>query len=401
MKAISLLLIITLLCGSYQAMAQKKTPGKKVEVTESEEDSEESYEEENSDSEEAEEEAEEVEEEASTPKEQTLSLFSKYDFVAGDKVVFFEDFSQDAVGDFPALWNTNASGEVCITGEFPGKWLKMNADGMFFLEKGFNFPKNFTLEFDVLPMQEESGDIGRIILALFSPSEGDLYNSGGVPGDAGIEIAMGSYFSYRAYDENKDLQNDVWNKKMPKNEVSHVSIWVQNSRLRLYALGFKLLDIPQALTKGFDYKQIRFCTDEIEATKFLISNIRVAEAGTDQRSKFLTDGKLISYGILFDVNSDKVKPESYGALKEMADILKENPSVRVKVVGHTDSDGNDATNLDLSKRRANSVKSELCKVFSVDSSRIETDGKGETEPIENNNTPLGKSKNRRVEFLKL
>ena len=188
---------------------------------------------------------------------------------------------------------------------------------------------------------------------------------------------------------------------MPKNEVSHVSIWVQNSRLRLYALGSKLLDIPQALTKGFDYKQIRFCTDEIEATKFLISNIRVAEAGTDQRSKFLTDGKLISYGILFDVNSDKVKPESYGALKEMADILKENPSVRVKVVGHTDSDGNDATNLDLSKRRANSVKSELCKVFSVDSSRIETDGKGETEPIENNNTPLGKSKNRRVEFLKL
>jgi outer membrane protein OmpA-like peptidoglycan-associated protein len=238
-------------------------------------------------------------------------------------------------------------------------------------------------------------------LAIYSSREDEFYDMGGVPGNAGIEINMGSYFYYRSYDENKDLNNEVYDKGFKANKVYKVSIWVQNSRIRLYALGAKLLDVPQGLTKGFKYNQIRLNTADAGETSFLISNLRIAEAGSDQRSKFMTDGKLISYGILFDVNSDKVKPESYGALKEMADIMKENPDVRVKIVGHTDSDGDETKNLDLSKRRAASVKAELVKTFGIDTSRLETDGKGESEPIESNSTPMGKSKNRRVEFLKL
>jgi OmpA-OmpF porin, OOP family len=333
--------------------------------------------------------------------QEKLTSYSKYDFVSGDQVIFYDDFSQDAVGDFPALWYTDASGEVLTTNLFPGKWFKVNEEGSFLPEKAINFPLNFTIEFDVIPIHEEEGHLGRIQLAIYSPREEELYDLGGVPGNAGIEISMGGYFSFRSYDENKDLQNDVWEKTFKKNEVNHVSIWVQNSRLRLYALGSKILDIPQALTKGFPIRMIRFNTDESDVTRFLIGNLRIAEAGSDQRNKFLTDGKLISYGILFDVNSDKVKPESYGALKEMADILKENSTVKVKVVGHTDSDGDETKNLDLSKRRAASVKTELTRTFGIDASRIETDGKGESEPIESNSTPMGKSKNRRVEFLKM
>jgi len=119
------------------------------------------------------------------------------------------------------------------------------------------------------------------------------------------------------------------------------------------------------------------------------------------RSKLLTEGKLVTHGILFDVNSDKIKPESYGTLKEISNVLKENPDVRVKIVGHTDSDGSDAANLDLSKKRAASVKNSLSKNFGIDASRMETDGKGESEPIADNKTPEGKANNRRVEFIKL
>jgi outer membrane protein OmpA-like peptidoglycan-associated protein len=70
-------------------------------------------------------------------------------------------------------------------------------------------------------------------------------------------------------------------------------------------------------------------------------------------------------------------------------------------VGHTDADGNDAANLDLSKRRAASVKNELVKAFGIDGSRIETDGKGEAQPVAPNDTPSNKALNRRVEFIKL
>ena len=119
------------------------------------------------------------------------------------------------------------------------------------------------------------------------------------------------------------------------------------------------------------------------------------------RNKLLTDGKLVTHGILFDVNSDKIKPESYGTLREIAKVLSENADVKVKIVGHTDSDGADAANMDLSKRRAAAVKNALSDNFGIDASRMQSDGKGESEPSSPNTTAEGKANNRRVEFVKL
>ena len=114
----------------------------------------------------------------------------------------------------------------------------------------------------------------------------------------------------------------------------------------------------------------------------------------------LAEGKWVRHGILFDVNSDRIKPESYGTLKELAGVLTESGDVKVVIVGHTDSDGDDAANMDLSKRRAASVKSALVSEFKIDAGRLETDGKGESQPIDKNDTPAGKANNRRVEFIK-
>jgi outer membrane protein OmpA-like peptidoglycan-associated protein len=133
----------------------------------------------------------------------------------------------------------------------------------------------------------------------------------------------------------------------------------------------------------------------------MISNIKVAVGAPDMRSKLITEGKLISYGIYFDVNKDQVKPESYGTLKGIAAVLNENPGIRVKIVGHTDSDGNDKDNLDLSKRRGSAVKDELAKTFGIDASRLESDGMGEGAPVAPNDSPVNKALNRRVEFIKL
>ena len=121
----------------------------------------------------------------------------------------------------------------------------------------------------------------------------------------------------------------------------------------------------------------------------------------DTRSKLITEGKLVTYGITFDVNKAEVKPESFGTLKSIADVLKENESVKVKILGHTDSDGDDAKNLELSQRRAESVKSELASKFGIDASRMETERAGETTPVAPNDTPANKALNRRVELIKL
>ena len=115
----------------------------------------------------------------------------------------------------------------------------------------------------------------------------------------------------------------------------------------------------------------------------------------------MTEGSWSTTGILFDVNSDKIKSTSYGTLKEIATVLSENADVKVKIIGHTDADGDDTKNLELSKKRAASVKEALSKEFNIDDSRLQADGMGETKPVGDNKTLEGKAQNRRVEFVKL
>ena len=87
-----------------------------------------------------------------------------------------------------------------------------------------------------------------------------------------------------------------------------------------------------------------------------------------------------------------------GALLDISKILKEVTSP-VKIVGHTDADGDDASNLKLSEQRAETVKSILVSQFNIDENKLITEGRGETQPIADNKTAEGKAQNRRVEFI--
>lgn len=102
--------------------------------------------------------------------------------------------------------------------------------------------------------------------------------------------------------------------------------------------------------------------------------------------------------VFFETNSDVIKDESFDLLNEVAATIMAHPEIgRVEVAGHTDSDGSDAFNLDLSDRRAKSVRVYLEK-RGVDTARLQAHGYGETRPIDTNKTAAGKAKNRRVEF---
>jgi len=181
----------------------------------------------------------------------------------------------------------------------------------------------------------------------------------------------------------------------------HVAFWRQKERLRIYLNEEKTWDIPKAILPEAKLNALVFAIQNIAGWHYLVSNLRLAVGAPDTRKKILEQNKWVTHGILFDVNSATIKPESYGTLKEMANVLKEYADLKVKIVGHTDADGADAANLDLSKRRAASVKVALAKEFGIDESRMETDGKGEGEPIDKNDSAAGKANNRRVEFIKI
>jgi len=341
---------------------------------------------------------------AATEKPQPgLQSYTKYDFVPGDKVLFFEDFSQDAVGDFPALWTTNGSGEVRTLNNYPGNWLYMNSeDNVYNLMQDISLPDNFILEFDVVAAPKDEGYLHSSFYITLYQGEGEYLNDQLYPGRGGVHIECSDdHWNVQGYSEEADQMPEGRTEMAPLdvNNLNHVIIWVQKRRCRIYHKGQKALDLPTVLYQQVKYNRLRFSLWGQNGLPY-ITNIRFTSAAPDMRSKLLTEGKIVSYGIYFDVNSDKVKPESYGALNEIAKVLKENPDVKIQIVGHTDTDGADAANLDLSKRRAASVKTELNKNFGIEASRVETDGKGEGQPIAANDTPSNKALNRRVEFIK-
>lgn len=334
-------------------------------------------------------------------KSEKLTATSNYDFVAGDKVLLYEDFSQDAVGDFPALWTTNKSGEINTLSIAPGNWLNLNAtEGNWWLLKPIEFPKNFIVEFDVVPKKGAPRYAAAVtIYGENSYKEmSDPYN-----GSTGliINIAKTDWESHGIKAGNPKVTGSSTINPVEEEKVNHVIIWVQNRRVRIYHKGEKVLDMPTNLYEGSKFTRFGFMLYRGASSASYVSNIKITTASPDTRSKLLTEGKLVTYGIYFDVNKDVVKAESFGTMKSIADVLKENPDVRIKIVGHTDSDGDNAKNLDLSQRRAKSVMNELVKVFGIDASRMETDGMGETKPIAPNDTPSNKALNRRVEFVKL
>jgi len=112
------------------------------------------------------------------------------------------------------------------------------------------------------------------------------------------------------------------------------------------------------------------------------------------------EGILVKFdsGILFDTDKADLKAAAQTNLSNLATSLQNNPQTNILIVGHTDNTGTDAHNMDLSIRRAQSVKSYIA-AGNVASSRLTTTGKGEVEPIADNNTVDGRAQNRRVEIV--
>lgn len=129
-------------------------------------------------------------------------------------------------------------------------------------------------------------------------------------------------------------------------------------------------------------------------------SIRFAESIPDFSQTIMASGRYVSHGILFDTGSDVIKSDSASILQAIAHALEANPSLKLRIEGHTDSVGNAASNMDLSKRRAEAVKNVLVGQFKIDTARLASAGFGSTRPIDSNDTPQGRSENRRVEFVK-
>ncbi|MNL13700.1 Outer membrane porin F precursor [compost metagenome] len=350
--------------------------------------------------------------------QQNSDILRKFDFVQGDKILVIEDFSQDNVGDFPTKWSTNSGGEIVeLNGEH---WFNVGKNGVFMPQFINNLPDNFTFEFDLTSSANfnfYSNPLSFSIAELANPAKDYIkWKQFNRLGRSGIEVGVHpksvstsnskGTTNYQVYtngnygDKNKAMQNEFIS---DVKATVHVSIWRQRNRLRVYLNQEKVWDLPNVFVEGKKYNSILFQTGNFkkEEDKYYINNLRLAVGNPDTRNKLINEGKFVSSGILFDVNSANIKSESLGLIKSIAVILQENPAVKIKIIGHTDSDGDEKENLKLSKQRADALKTMLSRDFGIATSRMQTDGKGENQPALPNTSEINKANNRRVEFIKI
>ncbi|WP_400081189.1 OmpA family protein [Winogradskyella sp. R77965] len=338
-----------------------------------------------------------------------LEVYSKYDFVPGDKLIFYDDFSNDFIGDFPANWNTNGSGEVVTLNKVAGRWFQfMHGYSIYYIPNlPSDLPENYTIEFDLIALGiNKKTSIGANLEVRLE--DNNEFKTG--KDFAEIQIPFVQYtvsdFHVKNRINNKSSINNSIKADIRKAVLNkpHISIAVNSERLRVWVNEKKCVDIPKMIGINSPIKAIKFQLNSFKPEgkeSLFISNLKVAEGGEDLRRKLMNEGKISTNGILFDSGSANIQPQSLGIIRQISQVLMQDESIKLNIIGHTDSDGTNDANLKLSKDRAAAVKDVLISIYKISADRLTTDGKGETQPVNDNKTTDGKAQNRRVEFVKI
>lgn len=331
------------------------------------------------------------------------------DFVPGTTIIFQDDFTQDALADFPARWNSTGSGKVTSINGVNGRWLELADNTLVTPELKKPLPEDCTIEFDLILAAEEGKLTPYIQFGLSNSKDiikQDVYYS------EKFWVAIDSYNENNGYvlDYGVNLLDAIGNKRnflltAYINKVLHVSMSLNKTRLRVYLDETKIIDLPKIISPEMRNTFYINNYPKSSTTGLFFSNVRIATAETDARSllikQLMEEGRAVTNDILFDVNSDVIKKTSYEIVNQFGEALKTNPALKIKITGHTDSDGNAASNIELSKKRAAAVKQYIIANYAIADARMQTDGKGASQPVASNGSPEGKAKNRRVEFVKL
>ncbi|MDY7393967.1 OmpA family protein [Aureibaculum sp. 2210JD6-5] len=338
----------------------------------------------------------------------SMEVYSKFDFVPGDNLLFFDDFSKDYIGDFPSKWNTNGSGELVTINDSSDKWLELiSGYNIYYIPDVPKLPESYTIEFDILAdgIDNKTSSTARLTISLSDDNKFDHgynYVHATIPfGQYGaFPIRVKNYVNRSGGDINTDIQVDIRDEILNQ---PHISIAVNKQRYRLWVNEEKYVDVPRMIPQGNVLSALKFNLNNFKDGKerVFIRNVKVAEGGVDLRRKLIEEGKVSTNGILFDSGSANIKPQSYGIIRQISQVLLQESDMKLNIIGHTDADGSDEANKTLSKKRADAVKNALISVYNIDASRLQTEGKGESVPVGDNNTPDGKAQNRRVEFIKM
>jgi outer membrane protein OmpA-like peptidoglycan-associated protein len=317
-----------------------------------------------------------------------MTLYTKYDFVPGDRVIFYDDLADEEEGEFPFRWNLEKG--VFEIARMGGEYWILCTDDGYILPKTPQgpLPEKYTVE-----MEFYSAGPGFTLPYYYIQwidAKGKMignfeFNSGRA---TVLEI------------QGKTLANKTLDEHLAKGTHT-MRIMATTRSIKCYIDQVRVANVPRV--EGFapvGFK-VRMYPYRDEGNYCMIKSYRFAEGGKSMRDQLDESGKIVTHGILFDSGSSVIKGESFKTLKDIGRLLEDDPGLRLSIEGHTDSDGSEESNQTLSRDRAKAVCGYLSRTYGIAADRLEAKGWGESKPLDTNDTAEGKANNRRVELVKL
>ncbi|MCK4662028.1 MAG: OmpA family protein [Bacteroidales bacterium] len=275
--------------------------------------------------------------------------------------------------------------------------------------------KRLTYVEDIINKLKQTGPIGKLVQVGLLPEDNHLFETGNVSikiddpitgaGDGFaidfIQLLINPKGKYKCIGNIKGVVKDEEGNLLENVLVSanglKENLTESNGNFSLQAVPIGVLTVT-ASKSMFSSASINFelKKDENKIIELILKKKTLESE--DYLSKELKEKGFVNlYGIRFDSGKDIPKSESEATLNEVANFLRNNPNLKIEIIGHTDSDGDNKLNEDLSLRRAQSIINWL-KSKGVNISNLSASGLGESNPVANNKTESGKALNRRVEI---
>lgn len=311
------------------------------------------------------------------------SVWRNYDFVPGQTVWFASDFSGEPVGRFPARQLEFLRGNMQIVELHGSKVLEVSSSSVFRVHLPDVLPDDFTIEFNYKAASantEVDVHIGEL-KGVASKSDKHfvrVYHRAGIVYHGNMVSSLdGIRVSRQMLPVRIQVDGDP--------EAPDYSI--------VYVGSQRVAQVPNATFPRAELIEFRMSGNN--RRRSYISNIVVAVGLDSLYDSLMANGEFTTHGILFDVGSADLRPESTPTLEEILTALTGHPDLSLVIEGHTDATGDDDQNLELSGRRAQSVVRYL-RAKGIAENRLSARGRGETEPVADNDTPVGRQQNRRV-----
>jgi hypothetical protein len=237
-----------------------------------------------------------------------FKMYSKFDFVPGNKILLYDDFSLDNMGDFPSKWNTNGTGEIVTIDD--EKWFMLIGKSTYIPDVSKSLPEEYTVEFDMQTNGLDRNTSSQAKLEMLFHDNNSFSRSKNM---IKVEIPLAQYISAGFVVENSVNGQRVIRNTIGKDvrsvvlENTHVSIAVNGKRFRMWMNENKVIDVPRLVPDDISAFKIHPRALRDGQDQVFITNLKIADGGQDLRSKLLNDGKYSLIQVQIKLNQHRLE----------------------------------------------------------------------------------------------